>query len=164
MGALPAAYAKEDQYDECWKIHLDDVKTGRVVEKGQGADIMMFQNPFHFVPPTQPGAAETFLFCTLRAGKPKDKPRSKGVLFLGRHPLPLDHIGNSSIGNGTRAYYGGWKSEAEPRGLLELSINFETLASRVIIVRGRVPNRVGMFGTGSAVPVPTTSSGSSAAE
>ncbi|MDR7068361.1 hypothetical protein J2X02_001178 [Pseudoxanthomonas japonensis] len=154
LGAVFPVYASDDKYEECWKIHLDKVETGNVVEKGQAADISMFQNPFHFVPPTQLGTPETFLFCTLRPTKSKSTPRSEGVIFLGSHPLPLRHVGNSSIGHGTRAYFGAWKSEAEPRGFLEVSIHFETLAARVIILRGRVPNRMGMFGTGSAIPVP----------
>ena len=157
MGVLLPVHADDDQYDECWKITLDQVETGRVVEKGPAANIMMFQNPFHFVSPTQPGAPETFRFCTVHPSKPRSPPRSEGVLFMGTNPLPLLHVGNSSIGNGTRAYFGAWKSEADPRGFLELSINFETLVARVIILRGRVSKRMGMFGTGSAVPVQTTS-------
>ena len=74
------------------------------------------------------------------------------MLFLGPHPLPLRYV-DSSIGHGTFAYFGGWKSGAELRGFLEVSIHFETLAARVIILRGRVPDRVGMFGTGSATPM-----------
>lgn len=157
IGCLPWAHANDGRYEECWRIVLDNVETGRVVEKGQSANIMMFQNPFHFIHPTQPGAAETFVFCTTVPTNRKDRPRSKGVIFLGSHPLPIRHVGPSSIGHGTRAYYGAWRSQGDPRGHLELSIHFDTLAARVIMLRGRVPNRTGMLGTGVATPLEISS-------
>ncbi|HEX7802755.1 MAG TPA: hypothetical protein VF471_08370 [Pseudoxanthomonas sp.] len=151
VSASPAAQPKAKiAYEECWKINITSARTGPIVIRSNtpGAtgefDVQLYTHPFRWVDPAEPAAVnETFAFC-----RDPDSKR-KGAFFLNGAELPTMAI--TAFGSEwPMSHYGSWKAKGEADGMVQVGINTETGAARVILVRGKAMKRTAMLGTGQA--------------